>query len=93
MPMRVTNADGSVDEVNLSPWAQGEGQDFLRKSGATVEQMPLKFAAYAIFAQLNIDTYPDTPVTFDKWFRSILDIQIDEDDDPADRPTETASDG
>lgn len=90
--IRVTNADGSVDSLHLSPWAQGEGQDYARKCGATIEQMPLKATAYATFAQLHIDTYPDTPVTFDKWFRSILDIEADE-DDPADRPTKTASDG
>lgn len=90
---RVTNADGSVEQVNPGPWAIGEGQDYARKQGASVEQMGMKASAYAIFAQLNIDTYPETPITFDKWFRSLLDISFEDQDDPADRPTETASDG
>lgn len=90
---RVTNADGSQQNVNCAPWAVGEMQDWLRKQGATVEALNYKATAFMVFAQIYIDTYPETPVTFDKWFRSILDIQDAEDDDAADRPTKTASDG
>ena len=90
---RVTNADGSVEQVNPGPWAIGEGQDYARKCGAAVEQMTMKASAYMVFAQLYIDTYPDTPITFDKWFRSLLEIDFEDDDNPADRPTETASGG